>query len=556
MHRPTSSDTPAAEPAEGLTELARLHGIDTEFRAEDGTRVRTPPHTLVAVLRALGVDATTPGAVAAALVAHRRRTAERLLPGDCVVARQGATAMLRVPEAAKVWIELEGGGRLDVPAGSDDEPSTRVLSAIPLGYHRVRVRLGERHDSAALIVCPARIAQPERRLWGYAAHLYALLSERSWGMGDLTDLADLAQWSARMHDAGFVVVNPLHAMMPVAFADHSPYWPSDRCFPDPVHVRVEDVPEYRGLDTLARRAVEEVAAAASELRRNVMSGHGLVERDRVWDLKRRALRTVYQAGLSPERAVAYRAFLEREGERLDLHATWWALADRYGPDWRTWPAGLSDPGGPEVARARERYADDVDFRRWLVWVTDEQMAGVQRAALDAGMPIGVIHDLSVGVHPSGAEAWSLQHCLASGITVGAPPDVFNAQGQDWCLPPWRPDALAAHGYEPYARVLRGVLRHAGALRLDHAMGLFRLWWVPEGRPVSDGTYVRYDHEAMLAVLTLEAHRAGTPVIGEDLGTVEPEVRTELSDRGILGTSMLWMERSVDGYGGSVPRRAG
>ncbi|WP_461030437.1 4-alpha-glucanotransferase, partial [Streptomyces sparsus] len=189
-----------------------------------------------------------------------------------------------------------------------------------------------------------------------------------------------------------------------------------------------------------------------------------------------------------------------------------------------------------------QHAERVDFHRWLAWLTDAQLAEAQRTAREAGMPLGLVHDLALGVHPSGSDAWALQDALAAGMSIGAPPDAFNAAGQDWGLPPWRPDALAQSGYRPYRELLRGLLRHTGALRIDHVMGQFRQWWVPEGRPPTEGTYVRYDADAMLGSLALEACRAGTPVIGEDLGTVEPGVREELADRGVLGTSVLWFER--------------
>lgn len=172
------------------------------------------------------------------------------------------------------------------------------------------------------------------------------------------------------------------------------------------------------------------------------------------------------------------------------------------------------------------------------------------------MAVGIVHDLAVGVHPDGADAWAQQDAFAHGMSVGAPPDAFNAHGQDWGLPPWRPDALAASGYAPYRGLLRGLLAHAGALRIDHVMGLFRLWWVPEGSPPTEGTYVSHDAEAMLAVLVLEAHRAGAVVIGEDLGTVEPGVREALARRGVLGTSVLWFERDWDGTRRPLPPSAG
>lgn len=196
--------------------------------------------------------------------------------------------------------------------------------------------------------------------------------------------------------------------------------------------------------------------------------------------------------------------------------------------------------------------DRVDFHSWLAWLTDAQLTDAQRAAREAGMTVGIVHDLAVGVHPGGADAWAQQEYFAAGMSVGAPPDAFNARGQDWGLPPWRPDRLAESGYEPYRRLLKALFRYAGALRIDHVMGLFRLWWVPQGHPPTEGTYVRYDAEAMLAVLVLEASRAGAVVIGEDLGTVEPGVRETLRERGVLGTSVLWFERDWDGDGRPLP----
>lgn len=194
-------------------------------------------------------------------------------------------------------------------------------------------------------------------------------------------------------------------------------------------------------------------------------------------------------------------------------------------------AGLQDPRSAETTRARGELMDRVDFHSRLAWLTDTQLTAAQRAAREAGMPVGIVHDLAVGVHPEGADAWAQQEYFAAGMSVGAPPDAFNARGQDWGLPPWRPDRLAASGYAPYRRLLKALFRYAYALRIDHVMGLFRLWWVPQGEPPTQGAYVRYDAEAMLAVLVLEASLAGSVVIGEDLGTVEPGVREALRERG-------------------------
>jgi 4-alpha-glucanotransferase len=195
------------------------------------------------------------------------------------------------------------------------------------------------------------------------------------------------------------------------------------------------------------------------------------------------------------------------------------------------------------ARAHE---SDVDFAMWLQWVLDEQLQNAQSKAVGAGMSLGTMHDLAVGVHPGGADVWRMRSTYATGIQVGAPPDAFNQIGQNWSQPPWRPDVLEELGYAPFRDLIGALLRHAGGVRVDHIIGLFRLWWIPEGRPPSEGTYVRYDHEAMVGVLALEAHRASAVVVGEDLGVVEPSAREYLARRGILGTSILWFERDDEG----------
>ncbi|MET9743506.1 4-alpha-glucanotransferase, partial [Streptomyces sp. NPDC006422] len=282
---------------------------------------------------------------------------------------------------------------------------------------------------------------------------------------------------------------------------------------------------------------------------------GLIDRDAVWALKRTALEAVHAVPLTPGRRAAYCDFLAAQGTALDDHATYCALAERYGPDWHTWPTALQDARSAETGHARRELMDRVDFHSRLAWLTDGQLAAAQRAAREAGMPIGLVHDLAVGVHPGGADAWAQRDVFAQGISVGAPPDAFNARGQDWGLPPWRPDRLAETGYAAFRDLLRGVMRHAGAVRIDHVMGLFRLWWIPEGEPPTEGTYVHYDAEAMLAVLLLEATRSGTYVIGEDLGTVEPGVRETLHARGVLGTSVLWFERDWEGGGRPIPADA-
>ena len=310
-----------------------------------------------------------------------------------------------------------------------------------------------------------------------------------------------------------------------------------------MYLRVEEIPEFVYIQGTA-----DYLESGAKLRQGVLEKGELIDRDAVWALKRAALEEVVAVPLGPGRRAAYCDFLAERGQALEDHATWCALAEVHGDDWTRWPEGLRDPRSEETARARRELMDRVDFHCRIAWYTDAQLGSVQR---ESGMSLGVVHDLAVGVHPGGADAWAQQDFFAPGMSVGAPPDAFNSQGQNWGLPPWRPDRLAAAGYAPFRELLRGLFRYAGALRIDHVMGLFRLWWVPEGEAPADGAYVRYDAEAMLAVLVLEASRAGAVVIGEDLGTVEPGVREALRERGVFGTSVLWFERDWDGDGRPV-----
>ncbi|MFD7426304.1 4-alpha-glucanotransferase [Streptomyces sp. NPDC059818] len=567
----------------GLSRLAALHGVATSYSPSADVTVSVPDGTVVAVLAALGVDAATPEAAREALAAAESAAGSRLLPPTVVVwtGEPLPAALAALPPGTELTVRPEeagspppppmrtpdgdtdpavsgpaGGSAPDaapdsvpgpVPGATDPVPAPGWWAEPPLGVHRLTVRAPERPpESCTLVVAPARVPQPPARSHGFLVQLYSLLSARSWGMGDLGDLADLASWSGRCLGAGFVQVNPLHAAVLGSPTDPSPYRPSSRRFPDPVHLRVESVPEYGHAPD--RAALDDLRRRAADLSDGVLNKGALIDRDAVWELKRQALAVLVDVPLTPGRRAAYCDFLAEQGQALEDHALWCALAEVHGSDWHTWPAGLRDPRSRETARARGELLDRVDFHCRLAWLTDTQLADAQRAARDAGMAVGIVHDLAVGVHPGGADTWAQQDAFAHGMSVGAPPDAFNARGQDWGLPPWRPDALAASGYAPFRGLLRGILGRAGALRIDHVMGLFRLWWVPEGCPPDEGTYVSQDAEAMLAVLVLEAHRAGAVVMGEDLGTVEPGVREALARRGVLGTSVLWFERDWSGTG--------
>jgi 4-alpha-glucanotransferase len=458
-----------------------------------------------------------------------------------------------------VSVDLETGGRRDrltqldrwveprtVDGRTIGEATFAVPADLPLGYHRLRARSGGTESDSLLIVTPPWLGLPDsvrdRRSWGLAAQLYSVRSRQSWGVGDLVDLTDLAVWSGAELGADFVLVNPLHAAEPVAPLEPSPYLPTSRRFFNPLYVRVERIAEYAVLPTASRGTVDALAADVHAR----LDDADVIDRNTAWTAKRAALQIVHAAPRTAGRERDLAAFRRRHGEALRDFATWSVIAAEHGDDYRAWPEELRDVHSPAVTAYAEQHSREIDFETWLQWVVDEQLQLAQAKAVGAGMALGTMHDLAVGVHPGGADAWRLRTTYASRIQVGAPPDPFNQVGQNWSQPPWRPDRLEELGYAPLRDMVAAVLRHAGGVRVDHVIGLFRLWWIPEGRPPSEGTYVRYDHEAMIGVLALEALRAGAVVVGEDLGVVEPSARDYLRSRGILGTSILWFERDEQG----------
>ncbi len=546
-------------PSEMLQLLARACGVATDVHLIDGTHVHCSRPAIVSALEAMGIGADTDDACRASMHELEDYVWKRIVPPVTVI-RQGQTRdiPIHVPDGSSVTavIHLEFGGeakldQLDVYTKPHDVGGApvgramfRVPSDLPLGWHVVEASFPGRRGRGYVVVTPESLHVPAdvaaRRPWGFMTQLYSLRSRRSWGIGDLGDLADLCALSKIRAGADFVLINPLHANEAVPPLSPSPYLPSSRRFLAPMYIRVEDIPEVAYVPSQQRAVIEWESERPS--RHN--DTDELLDRDESWRAKLGALEQVFLAPRSPGREAQFQAFCVHEGRALEDYATWATISEVHAEG--EWPEELSTPSSPAVAAWREEHSDRVLFHAWMQWIADEQAAHAQSTALQAGMEIGVITDLAVGVHPSGADAWSLHRVLALGMSVGAPPDAFNPQGQNWSQPPWQPRALEAAAYLPFRDVVRAAVQHSGAVRVDHILGLFRQWWIPVGHGASDGTYVQFDFESLIGILVLEAHRAGALVIGEDLGTVEPWVREYLRSRGVLGTSVMWFERTHGG----------
>ena len=422
------------------------------------------------------------------------------------VVRRGA----RLPSVGE--LTLEGGS----PLGRREF----VPLDAPYGYHHLR-----RDDGTEQLVItgPGRCHLPAGlRTWGWAIQLAATRSRRSWGIGDLADLRELGEWSSAA-GAGFVAVGPLGAPNPGPEPEPSPYYPSTRRFGNPLHVRVEEVPGAMDLGA----ELAEVSAAGRAL-----NDQRRIDRGRVAALKLRALERIWAATVDRSGLDAWR--VER-GVSLERWATFVMLTERFGAGWRQWPEPFRSPDGPAVARATAEDADRVAFHAWIQWCFDRQLG-------DASASLMRVADMPVGVDPGGFDAWDWQAQLAMDVSVGAPPDRFNRAGQDWGLPPFVPHRLREVAYRPFIETIHAQLRHAGGLRIDHVLGLFRLWWIPSGHDPSRGAYVRSHTDELLEIVALESQRAGAVVIGEDLGTVPAGVREELRRRCLLSTRLALFER--------------
>ena len=540
--------------ARPLIQLAKLNGISTSYIDQLGTYVEIRDEVLVSVLAALGVDASSDEAIAASYELTKQRIADTLVEPTIVkfIGKEATTPIRAKGHDVTLRLLLEDGTRYEgnlcmyLAPQTDGSLTLTLPDDIPAGYHTLRVNAGPLHGEARLICAPARVPLPpavaEKQRWGWMAQMYSIRSAESWGVGDYGDLKLLLTDAAEKSHADFMLINPIHATAPVEPLEPSPYLPESRRFMNVTYIRPQDIEEYAGLNEAALAEVERLHAEVAPANDNADE----LDINSAWWHKRQALQLVFKVPRSAERQAAFEAFKEAAGPDLRAFAAWSVALQVWGAPWEgTWFAE-TNRDSPEVAELMRDHADMVEFECWLQWIADEQVTAAQTAARESGMALGLMQDMAVGVHSLGADVWWNPERFAVGsVTVGCPPDFYNQQGQDWGQPPFNPNYLAKTGYGVYREMVHNMFSHAGAVRIDHVLGLFRLWWIPQGEGARGGAYVTYDYEAMIAILTIEASRVNGLVVGEDLGTVPDYVRTVLAEHGLLGCTVEWFARVDD-----------
>ena len=549
-----------------LRQLAERLGIIPEYIDQTGRHVRrTSDATREALLSVMGFDAPTEDAAAGWLDELDHEAAETILDPVRVARRDDRSARqvrVRLPRGIRTAdVELtltEESGHVWKVSRKITRTSTLELpNRVPYGYHHLTARLvspaGERTAEQSYIVVPWKCVTPDMllgrrsaRAMGVIANLYSVRREHDWGVGDFGTLTQLVEWAAA-RGAQFVGVNPLHALFNRGW-EVSPYSPVSRLFRNPLYIDVDSVPEVA--ESEEARAILNAPDCRRQLR--ALRESPLVDYEGAIELKLRVLAEAhrsFRARKAGERRRAYGDFIRRQDPEITRFAVWMALAENSGvPDWRQWPAALRTAHDPAVTAFASAHAERVDFHKWLQFECDRQLQHVAERARVLGMRIGAYQDLAIGTNPGGSDTWSYPDLFLSGAHVGAPPDPYAADGQNWGLPPMNPRALRAQCHRYWIQLLRRAFQHAGALRIDHVMGLFRSFWIPEGLSGKEGAYVRFPAEDLLGILALESVRHDALVVGEDLGTVPGEVPRALERWGILSSKVLYFERDARGRG--------
>jgi 4-alpha-glucanotransferase len=510
-----------------LVARAAACGIDTEYKDGFGRRRRVKPEIVERVLVAVAGD---------------RKQPPRLLPRSIVVRGNGARHVdVAAPDGTALQWEILSDHV--IAAGRGNAPCLVLPNELPTGLLRLRVtdaRAGL-SEEPSLIVCPQRAhqgsKQTPRRMWGLAVQLYGVRSARNWGHGDFTDLLSLIDLAADL-GAAAVGLNPLHALFDDRPSEPSPYFPNSRLFLNPLYIDLDAVPEFAEAKPAGREAM------LARLRASDM-----VDYPAVAEAKLNALRLAhdhFRASGTRERRDAFDGFRRVRGADLAKFAGFEVLRRKFAAPWWEWPQPWRQPDAVALAELRGTEESELGYVEFVQWLAHEQLERCRARARERGLPIGLYLDVAVGVRRDGFDAWCDQDAIVPDMTIGAPPDLLNRAGQDWGLAAFNPVALEERRFEPYRRMLRASMRYAGAIRLDHVLGLKRLFLVPVGRSPADGLYIRGPFEALLALTVLESSDAKCIVIGEDLGTVPDGFRETTNDWGLWSYQVMMFERSRQG----------
>jgi len=572
-----------------LRRLAASYGVATSYVDEGGSRRLVTDASLRRVLAVMSLPADRPDQVSQSLRELRTgrwRTMvdpvmvvrERRLPGTFSVRVPGDADELRLLRFVWKLAKERGETTTGRQAGSSAKIVKKVRldglcyqeielpfpKKLPLGYHSLSLVASEprgtRRATMTVIVVPDcgyvhERVKGSRRAWGITIQLYGLRSRNNWGIGDFRDLTGLITWAGSELGADLLGVNPLHALPP---GQVSPYSPSSRLFHHPLYLNLEGIPEFRDTPFLqAKVKASAFQAKLAALRRNPRVQYGVVERMK-WIMLEDLFLVFQRRHLARKtnRAAAFHRFVREEGEALKRFALFRTLEERMvrrrgtsgrNPrGWASWPEAYRHPDSPAVQRIAARSRSRIQFYQYVEWQCRLQLAAVQAAARRAGMSIGLYKDMAVGIDPHGADAWAFQDQLVADASIGTPPELFSPNGQRWNLAPFHPRQIRTAGYRLFADCYRRTMRDSGIIRIDHAMGLFRLFWIPEGLVPAQGTYVGYPSDDFLGILALESQRQKVMVIGEDLGTVTPSIRARLMAGGLLSYRLLLFEQTAKG----------
>lgn len=572
-----------------LHQLARRHGIQPVYRDESGNRRVVPDESLRDLLRLMNVPAQTSEQVRESVLASKTHEWTKPVEETIVIPQSKSSLrwILHIPLKDEplssiqiTWTILEEnkvrstdqakGSSLKILARKNIKGRQYLRVTLPfprhfpLGSYALKWAISSpsfrAEGTSRVIITPdSAYYSPSyktgRRLWGLTVQLYGLRSERNWGIGDFGDLNELVHWAGKELGAAMVGVNPLHALLP---GEISPYSPSSRMFHHPLYLDVERIPEYRESLTVQRR----VKSKAFQHTLSALRARPTVDYESVQDIKFKILETLYRLFLKnhlvprSRRGLAFLRFIEEQGSNLEHFACFQALGETFSrtrsskkkaEGWQDWPKELRDPLSPHVQTFTRKHLARINFFRYLEWLCQDQLEEVRKAARRIRMPIGLYQDLAVGIDPNGYEAWAFQNQLVTQASIGTPPEIFSPKGQNWNLVPLSPEHLHQQGYEVFIKTFESMMAGGGLLRIDHAMGLFRLFWIPRGKAPSEGAYIHYPAEALLAILALVSQKSHTTIVGEDLGTITPHIRKTLSLSGLLSYRLLFFEKTKKGH---------